>query len=492
MTPTWSTLVDTWKSLTVLVIGEAMLDCYLNGTADRLCQEAPVPVVALRDRQDYPGGAANTAANLHSLGGCVHLLSVIGADAEGDRLHSLLQQRGLSTASLIAAPQRTTLAKQRVLANAQLLLRFDQGSTEAIAPELEAQIIERLTQLMPDCDAVVISDYNYGILTPRVIQAISDLYAQYPQTLTIDSRQLNRFREVRATAVKPNYDEATRLLGLPKQEADRATQLSPYGDRLHSLTGAAIVAVTLDREGAIVFEQGQPPYRTETQPVPDAQTAGAGDTFISALTLALAGGASTPTAAAIAAHATRLVIAQPGTTTCDVNTLAPAAIADRKLGTYADVMTCVQHHRRQGHRIVLTNGCFDILHPGHITYLAQAKALGDILMVGVNTDERVRALKGADRPINSLSDRLTLLAALDCVDYVIPFAEATPCELIRVVRPHLFVKGGDYTRDTLPEASVVEALGGEVRILPYVGDRSTTKLIQQIRAVPASEIGIQH
>jgi D-beta-D-heptose 7-phosphate kinase/D-beta-D-heptose 1-phosphate adenosyltransferase len=293
-----------------------MLDCYLSGSADRLCQEAPVPVVAVSERRDYPGGAANTAANVSALGGNVRLLSVIGEDAEGDRLQQALQHDGISTKGLIRSAERMTLAKQRVMANHQLLVRFDQGSTDAIVPHLEQQLIDALMEQFPQCDAVIVSDYGYGILTPRIIQILAALQLRTPRTVVVDSKQLWAYRCMGVTAVKPNYVEALKLLGLAKQTHDRAEQLLPYGDRLLDLTGAAIVAVTLDAEGAIVFTQGQLPYSVSAQPMPQQYTSGAGDTFISALTLALAAGASTHTAAFLAAKATAVVVRQPGTTVC--------------------------------------------------------------------------------------------------------------------------------------------------------------------------------
>jgi D-beta-D-heptose 7-phosphate kinase/D-beta-D-heptose 1-phosphate adenosyltransferase len=479
-------LIDRWKSLTVLVIGDAMLDCYLTGSSDRLCREAPAPVVAIHQRQDIPGGAANTAANLISLGSKPLLLSVIGTDLEGDRLCFALEQRGLSTAHLLRS-NRETLAKQRVMAGSQVLVRLDQGSTAAIDPQLEQSLIDQISAQFSLCDAVIVSDYSYGVLTPRLIQVLADLQTRFPRTLVIDSRHLDRYREVGATAVKPNYEEAMQLLGLPKQMHDRAEQIAPYGDRLLALTGAAVVAVTLDVEGAIVFEAGQPPLRTYARPVPQNQTSGAGDTFISTLTLALAAGASTTTATSLATSATAIVVQQPGTTACKAEELCQAVIdatsRSKLIFDQSDLATYIQQYRAAGRRIVFTNGCFDILHPGHVTYLTQAKALGDVLIIGVNTDESVRQLKGDGRPVNPLSDRLIVLSALSCVDHVVPFAESTPKNLIRIVCPDIYVKGGDYTRETLPEAELVEELGGVVRILPYVDNRSTTRLIHHIRAL---------
>jgi D-beta-D-heptose 7-phosphate kinase / D-beta-D-heptose 1-phosphate adenosyltransferase len=483
-------LIDTWTSLNVLVIGDAILDGYLNGFANRLCREAPAPVIAVQQRQDVPGGAANTAANLASLGGRTMFLSVIGIDPEGERLRRALEHRGVSTALLIDSSDRQTLAKQRIMADSQILVRLDQGSTNDVTPDLEQALIARLVEQFPRCDAVIVSDYDYGIITPRLIQTLAHLQAQQPRILVIDSRHLERYQQVQATAVKPNYDEALQLLELQRQSTARADQIIPYGNHLLNLTGAALVAVTLDREGAVVFEREQFPIRMDARPMPQNQTSGAGDTFISALTLALAAGANTTTAALLAATATAIVVKQPGTTACRAEELRQSLLSDHNgqhnsklILDQSDLASLVQQYRSAERKIVFTNGCFDILHPGHVAYLTQAKALGDVLIVGVNTDESVQQLKGTDRPINPLSDRLTVLAALNCVDHVVPFAELTPKNLIRIVCPNIYVKGGDYTRETLPEADLVESLGGVVRILPYVDNRSTTRLIHQIQAL---------
>ena len=477
--PITNHLINAWQKLTVLVIGEAMLDSFLMSTSSRLCQEAPVPVVDISDRRDVPGGAANTAANIASLGAKAVFLSVVGDDNEGDRLKRILRQRGIATEYLLTA-SRATLAKQRVFAASQLVVRFDQGSTEAIAQAVEQELIERLVSLFPECDAVIVSDYGYGILTPRIIKTLAKLRADRPGVLIVDSKRLEAYREVGATAVKPNYDEAILLLNLPKLTgSERIKQIEANGAALLTLTGAKLAAVTLDADGAIIFERDHPPFRTEATPVSNIGATGAGDTYASAFTLALAVGADSQTAASLAAAATAVVVSQVGTTACSAVGLRQ--FLSGKLIDRADLALLMKQLHATRKRIVFTNGCFDILHSGHVTYLEQAAALGDILIIGVNSDESVRGLKGASRPINALGDRLTVLSALASVDYVVPFAESTPIELIKIVRPDIYVKGGDYTPQTLPEAPIVQELGGVVKILPFVSDRSTTSLINRIR-----------
>jgi D-beta-D-heptose 7-phosphate kinase/D-beta-D-heptose 1-phosphate adenosyltransferase len=466
------------------VLGEAMLDSYLDGASHRLCPEAPVPVVAVSGRRDAPGGAANTAVNVQALGARVSFLSVVGDDAEAGCLRRCLESRGVATEHLLACTGRRTLSKQRVCAAGQLLVRFDQGDTGPMDADCEHQLLGRLAELFSGCDAVIVSDYGYGVLTPAVIAALARSQARAPRVLLADSRQLPAYRRVGVTAVKPNYAEAAQLLGLPDEglPGTRAERLVPYEKRLLQGTGARIAAVTLDCDGAILFERGRSPHRVYARPGPRICTSGAGDTYLGALGLALAAGADTPAAGEIAAAAAAVVVAKEGTASCSLTELRACLAADRVvLSDRARLAAALAEHRRHGERVVFTNGCFDILHRGHVTYLRRARELGDVLVVGVNSDAGIRRLKGPTRPINALEDRLAVLAALRFVDYLVSFDEDTPHELIRLVRPDVFVKGGDYTRDRLPEASLVEELGGVVRILPFVEDRSTTGLIERIR-----------
>ncbi len=248
------------------------------------------------------------------------------------------------------------------------------------------------------------------------------------------------------------------------------------------LTGAQIAAVTLDVDGGLVFELGRPPYRLYAQPQPHSQAAGAGDTFVSALALALAAQAPTPAAAELAAAAAAVAVSREGTAACAADDLRAHVLSERQwISDRARLTERLALHRRRGQRVVFTNGCFDLLHRGHIAFLNQAKALGDVLVVGVNSDASVRRLKGPSRPINPLDDRVQVLAALSCVDYITAFDEDdAPDALIRAVRPDVFAKGGNYTRAGLPEATLVEQLGGQVRILPYQEEHSTSGIIRRI------------
>lgn len=478
-------LIDAFADQKVLVIGEAMLDSYLRGTSQRLCQEAPVPIVDIQESVFVPGGAANAAVNLRSLGAQVKFLSVIGRDYEGSILLKSLEEHGISPETILSTSSRKTLAKQRILSGPQVVVRFDQGSTSPLDIDIETQFIQRLNVLFRECDAILISDYNYGILTPRILQALEELQNSDPRLIMVDSKRLKIYRNLNPTAIKLNYPETLQLLGLEKVQEDisRLEQIRKHGKDVLVLTGTQIAAITLDHHGALIFHQDEEaPYRTYAKPVPNSQAAGAGDTFIGALTVSLSAGASVEHAAEIASAAASIVVAKNGTATCFAEELKHHfSVHEKFIQDDFQLALQVAFYRRMGRRIVFTNGCFDILHRGHITYLNRAKALGDVLIVGLNSDRSIRKLKGPDRPINSLEDRAQILAALSCVDHTVAFDNDTPHELISKIRPDVFVKGGDYTRQTLPEASLVEQLGGRIEILPYLENYSTTSVIEKIR-----------
>lgn len=477
-------LIDAFRSLNVLVIGEAMLDTYLKGSSDRICREAPVPVVEISEREDVPGGAANTAVNTRSLGGEVVFLSVLGDDVEGRILLRVLEEQGVNTQSVLVDPERKTLAKHRVVADNQMMVRFDQGTTLPLSKKTEKKLIAELEKRFSESHALILSDYGYGVLTPAVIAALSRLQQQDPHIIIADSKQLDRFKSLSLTAVKPNYREAIELLQIPKADklVDRVAQIARHGNKILEMVNTQIAAITLDEDGALIFEKDRTLYRTYARRAPHSRAAGAGDTFVSALALSLASGAQTSTAAEIASAASALVVEKPGTASCFAEELKGFFYGDEKFINDVFLMAArVATYHRQGRKVVFTNGCFDILHSGHVNYLSQAKSFGDILIVGINTDESVARLKGPNRPINNLHDRAQVLAALSSVDLIVPFGADTPKDLIRAIQPDIYVKGGDYTRETLPEAPIVEELGGIVKIVPYMDDHSTTGMIERIR-----------
>jgi D-beta-D-heptose 7-phosphate kinase/D-beta-D-heptose 1-phosphate adenosyltransferase len=482
--------VDAFTGLDVLVVGDAILDAYVLGTSDRLAQEAPVPVASVRERELRPGGAANVAANVAALDGRASLVGVVGDDREADDLRTALRDAGVDPAALVTEAGRRTLSKARVVVGGQVLVRVDEGTTDAAGGAAREALASAVRSAWRGCDAVVVSDYGYGALADEVVGELGRLQATHPRVVVVDAKDLRRYRSLGPTAVKPNHAQALGVLGRPVRDGGgRDREIAGLGGDLLDATAARIVAVTLDADGAIAFERGHAPYRTYAKPRRAASTSGAGDTFAATLALALAAGAPTPHAVELASAASAIVVGADRTSRCAADELRHRVGGGDKLVDGLEQLAArVDVHRRQGRRIVFTNGCFDLLHRGHVTYLSRAKELGDVLVVAVNSDESVRALKGPERPITALEDRIQVLAALSCVDLVVAFDELVPHRAIEAARPDVVVKGGDYTVEMLPESDLVERLGGVVRILPYVDDRSTSGIIERIRAADAAEI----
>ncbi|GAA0416056.1 D-glycero-beta-D-manno-heptose 1-phosphate adenylyltransferase [Streptomyces luteireticuli] len=466
-----------------VVVGDAIVDGYITGDPAGLGREAPAPVIAVDRTADQCGGAANVAANLSSLGGETRLLAVVGADPAGQRLRRAMASAGVGTGHLLTDRTRSTVVKTRVLAPRQMLLRMDEGSREPIGPGVSAALAAALGEQLPWCDAVIACDYGYGTFTPEV-RAVLAASPRRP-LLVVDSRTPAAFRAIRPDVVTPNHAETLNLLGIPTaaRGGGRVRQMMDHARQVLDRSGAGLAVITLDRDGAVVVQAGRPSLRTYTDGEA-GMTIGAGDTFTAALTMALAAGADPGTAAELASSAANIAVRKQGTANCTAEELrrrlsgTGKVLADGELPRW---LTDMPHRDR---RVVFTNGCFDILHGGHVSLLSRAKALGGLLVVGVNSDASVRRLKGPSRPVIPLPERMRVLAALGCVDLVVPFETDSPTELITRLRPDHYVKGSDYTRRTLPEAPLVERLGGSVELLSTVDDLSTSKIIRDIRALP--------
>jgi D-beta-D-heptose 7-phosphate kinase/D-beta-D-heptose 1-phosphate adenosyltransferase len=396
--------------------------------------------------------------------------------------------RGVDTAAVLVVHGRHSLSKTRVMVDSQVLVRFDEGDTSPRDDVWQQRLIDALDSSWSGCDAVVVSDYGYGVLSARVISTLEELQRREPKLIVVDSKLLTAFRKLSPAVVKPNHAQAAALVDAPATErSNRLDVITQRAKPLLERTGARLAAVTFDRDGALFLEAGQAPYRTYARAQKPGRASGAGDTFAAALALSLAAGADVPTAAELASAAAAEVVEKDFTTTCPASALRHRFVSPAKLVDDLDgLVKRLDELRSTGCRIVFTNGCFDILHRGHVSFLSKAKSLGEVLVVGVNSDERVARLKGADRPVNSLGDRLEVLAALSCVDLVVPFGEDTPIELIQRLRPNIFVKGGDYSIESLPERPVVEQLGGTVQILPYLVERSTTSILERMRSRPVA------
>jgi rfaE bifunctional protein kinase chain/domain/rfaE bifunctional protein nucleotidyltransferase chain/domain len=466
-----------------------MLDGWWRGRSERMSREAPAPVVEITDRIYAPGGAANTAMNLAALGARVRLVGIAGQDQAGEQLRAQLDSAGIDIAGLRLVAEVRTVTKDRILSADQMLVRVDDVSGRELPRARRDDLGAALGEALPGSDAVVVCDYGSGTLLPPVGAALAR--GPRPPLVVVDAHHLGAWAPIEPDLVTPNAGEAFRLLSQPVPAAGRAESIIAEAASLKARSGAAAVVVTLDRDGAVTLDADGTVHRTSAQAVSERQAAGAGDTFVAALTLARAGGLDLGAAGDLAQAAADVAVRQFGTSVCTTEDLV------EHLGRFGDpalevptLLARLREHRAAGRRVVVTNGCFDVLHRGHTTYLAQAARLGDVLVVAVNSDDSVRRLKGPDRPINSAADRAGVLAALSCVDYVTVFATDTPIPLLQQIRPEVYVKGGDYTAEMLAEAEIVRAYGGEVRILDYVTSHSTTAVVARIRSGPTPvEVG---
>ncbi len=499
-------LVRSFRGLRVLVIGDAMLDTYLEGTASRLCREGPVPVVRKTGEYWVPGGAANTAANLRSLEAEVFFLSIVGRDIAGKRLRSALLEQGVDDRWIVEDESTNTLHKLRIQADNQYVVRFDEDA-QYHSKEIQEQLLAKLKEAFSQCDLVVVSDYGYGSVSDQLIEQIKKLHSFHSCPLLVDSKNLYRFRNVGATVVTPNYQEAKSLIEhgqIAETSVSRIgidlSEVEHVARRLLAMIDAEHAAITLAGDGVFLMNRQGITQHIPTHPVIQANDVGAGDSFAAAMALALASGGSIEESAQIAVDAASIAITKRGTAVVSYQellqkvSLRDNARLSSPLPSEADSSESISRIRKQlaeerlqGKTIVFTNGVFDILHAGHVQFLRQAKELGDVLIVGINSDQSTQRLKGKRRPINSERDRMALVAALDPVDYVVLFDEDTPIQLIRALCPDIHVKGGDYTDEFLPEAESVREVGGHVVILPLAGSLSTTNVIQRIISLATEE-----
>jgi D-beta-D-heptose 7-phosphate kinase/D-beta-D-heptose 1-phosphate adenosyltransferase len=487
MNETVTDIIEGFKKLKVLVIGDAILDTYVEGAPDRVSREAPVMVFNAEEQKHQCGGAANTAINVASLGAVTYFLTILGKDANSRELIDVLKKHNVHSEFIIRDKARTTIAKKRIISAGHQLMRIDEGTTTPISEACEKELLQKVIDLYPKLDAIILSDYAFGVITNNIIIGVKELTSKDHKLVVADSRDLSKFKSLKPDAVKPNYEETVKLLQIDKATVERDKQVLEYAKKLHEITGANKVAVTLDADGVLFLEKGKEPHRIFTAPQDNKKAIGAGDTFISAITLALASKVEGRVAAEIAAAAAEVVVQKEGTVGC-TNTELKAHFNSlpKYLSTSAQLQDLVKDLKKQGKKIVFTNGCFDIIHKGHINLLNKAREAGDVLIVGVNSDESIKKLKGPDRPINNLEDRLTVLAGFESVDYLISFEEESPVQLIKDVHPDVFVKGGTYTETSIPEAPLLKKLGCQVKIVPYLQEHSTTLIINKIQHIKPS------
>lgn len=468
-----------WPLRRILVVGDVMLDKYLWGEVKRISPEAPVPVVLASHETCQPGGAANVAMNLVRLGAEAHVCGFVGDDEAGRTLAELLGSEGI-VSSLVVSRDYPTTTKLRILGGGQQMLRIDSERIGARPDDEYQQLLDHAIESLPACDAVVLSDYAKGALSPQSCRVILDAARRRGLPVIVDPKSTDFSRYAGATTVCPNL-------------AELAAAAQDDGHDLHRLLTAAqsmveqydlnFLTATLSEKGiALIHPSGHTIAPAASRPVFDVS--GAGDTVIAVLALCLCCGIVPDEAVHLANLAAGIVVGKTGTAPVEKQELLAAlgreASADerRKVMPLDELLAQVSRWRQKGERIVFTNGCFDLLHVGHTTLLEQAGRFGDRLVVGVNSDASVRGLKGPDRPIVAERERAHVLAALASVDAVVLFDEQTPLHLIRAIRPDVLVKGGDYTPETVVGAKEVASWGGQLHIVPLVEGVSTTDILK--------------
>lgn len=469
----------------ILVVGDVMLDRYWQGDSHRISPEAPVPVVKIEDLDDKIGGAANVARNIAHLDGKVTLLGIVGDDENADLIEAILEQEKI-TSALIRQTDQPTITKLRVISRHQQVVRLD--FEEAFADQHAQAVKSAFEQLVAAHDLVVFSDYNKGSLA-AVSEMITIARAKGKAVLVDPkSKDLARYRG--ASVITPNKKEFIEAGGIVADEL----QIQQSAREILNHSGIDAMLLTRSEQGMSVITHDEK-VDMPAQVLEVADVTGAGDTVIATLAVMLAAGLPLPEAAKVANIAAGIVVAKLGAATVSPEELYRAAnkllFASREAHyqtPFDDVMRHIEFARMSGERIVFTNGCFDILHAGHVRYLEQAKALGDRLVVGINNDASVGRLKGASRPVNTLAERATVLTGLASVDWVIPFGEQqgdayddTPFRLIEHIQPDVLVKGGDYTIDKIVGAELVQNSGGQVAVIEFVEGCSTTRIIDKIR-----------
>jgi D-beta-D-heptose 7-phosphate kinase/D-beta-D-heptose 1-phosphate adenosyltransferase len=464
-----------FSSSSVLVVGDVMLDTYYNGNVRRISPEAPVPVVNVRSENSVPGGAANVANNLNALKSRVTIISAIGDDDNGRKLSSLLSDAGIS--HIFTKVSRPTTSKVRIVGNHQQIARLDFEDTHPISETEEQTLVREITGSISGSNFVIISDYAKGVCTPTLCRTMIGECRKQNRPVLVDPKGTDWEKYRGATIITPNIHELSDICGYDcKNDTETIVRAA---NELRTRFEIENILVTRSEKGmTLVSTEGVHHFATEAREVYDVS--GAGDTVVAVLSAALASKHGLNQSVRMSNIAAGIAVGKFGTSPVFCEEIAEKIhTADGgKLCKLNDLTAVISSARLKGKTVVFTNGCFDILHRGHVEYLNEAKNLGDILVVGLNTDRSVRALKGDSRPVNAENDRAAVLSALSSVDYVILFDEDTPFELIREIKPDILVKGGDYT----PETVVGREFAGKTVIINFVEGYSTTSTIEKMRA----------
>jgi D-beta-D-heptose 7-phosphate kinase/D-beta-D-heptose 1-phosphate adenosyltransferase len=459
----------------LLIVGDVMLDSYWHGATGRISPEAPVPVVHVNHEEIRLGGAGNVATNTAALGVQTRLMGLVGDDESAGHMQTMLADRGIST-YLQTVPGSKTITKLRIISRQQQLIRLD---FEDHFKQWDATaFLEAFKAELPLVDAVILSDYAKGALRHAADMVRLARAAGKPVIIDTKGTDFERYRG--ATVITPNMGEFEAVVG----RCDNDTEIEAKGQQLRASLDLQAVLVTRSEKGMSLMMEGQPAVHISTRAQEVFDVTGAGDTVVATLGAAIAAGVSLTQAMNLSNVAAGLVVAKLGTATVSFLELQQALrteTPEHAVYTEEALYLRIQQARAAGQRVIMTNGCFDILHPGHVDYLEKARALGDMLFVAVNDDASVTRLKGEGRPVNHLPNRLRMLSALACVNGVVPFSEDTPERLYCRLLPNVLVKGGDYAASDVSGGACVTAAGGEVVILDFLAGHSTTSLIEKIQ-----------
>jgi D-beta-D-heptose 7-phosphate kinase/D-beta-D-heptose 1-phosphate adenosyltransferase len=479
-------LIDRLSNHRILCVGDVMLDRYVYGQVERISPEAPIPVLRIHREAVTLGGAGNVVRNIVSLGGAVDLIGVVGDDAAGRDLNNLFGNLPQITPHLLVDKVRPTTIKTRYIADGQQLLRADHEVSHVVNADMENAILEAVRGAMDACAIVILSDYAKGVLTPRVVAEIIALAKSKNVHVLIDpkGRDFNRYSG--ASLLTPNRKELAEVSGVAIKTTEDAERAARKLIDAHKLEG---VLAKLGNDGVCLVMKDVPAQHFHAYAREVFDVSGAGDTVVATLALGLAGGLSAADAAALANIGGAIVVGKIGTATITREELTrelkhdQTRQTDEKILHSDDAADVAERWRKQGLRVGFTNGCFDLLHPGHISLLRQARAACDRLIVGLNSDDSVRRLKGDSRPVQNETSRAVVLASLADVDQVVIFNEDTPIELIKSVRPAVLVKGADYSVDQVVGGDLVQGWGGRVVLANLVDGQSTTATIAKLKRV---------
>jgi D-beta-D-heptose 7-phosphate kinase/D-beta-D-heptose 1-phosphate adenosyltransferase len=473
----------------VVLVGDMMLDKYLYGNAERVSPEAPVLVLHYQHEELRLGGAANVASMLATLGAKVRPIGLVGNDAAADDVRRLMKAVGVDPSLLIASEDRPTTTKLRLVGaaqhrHAQQLMRLDFENPRPASDALGARLLAQAEKAIDTCDIVCIEDYNKGALPPAVCQGIIAAAKKRNVPVLVDPAALGDYSKyIGATAIKLNRSEASRAAG---RTIENPEDFQPVAEKLLQTLNLEAAILTLDRHGAfLATRDGERRWLKHARPRQVFDATGAGDMVLAMLAAARAGGADWVEAVALGNVAAGLEVERFGTVPIKPDEIIQEIQAEAhehpgKERTLESLLAELAGHRASGKRIVFTNGCFDLIHLGHVKYFQFARKQGDLLVVGVNTDSGIRRLKGEKRPIISETDRLGVLEELESIDYLVRFEDDTPLKLIEKIRPDVLVKGADYPKEKVVGWDLVESYGGRVALAPLVDGKSTSAVIQRI------------